>query len=672
MQTETVRSAHDAQGYRADIDGLRAIAVLLVIIYHFGVVSISGGFVGVDVFFVISGFVITRSIDAGLARGDRFSYLEFLARRMLRLAPATALVTLAVMAIGWFVLPTRDYIDVGRSAAASVFFVANIFFARRTGYFAPDAGGQPLLHMWSLGVEEQFYLAAPLLIAGLAYRPLGRRLAWVVVFVVSLGLAGRAGLRADADVYFLLQFRAFELAIGVLLAIGIVRLPNWRWLSEVAALTGIALIVASALVITSEMMFPAPWALAPCIGTALVILAGESRKTLTSRFLSLPPMVFVGAVSFALYLWHWPLIVFAKMLLGRDLDLLEGLALAALTLLLAVATHYALERPLRAKAGVPVRGARVAGVAVAAACVAAFGGIASINGLPGRLSPAVVAHEKTMTALNAKASLCDLDTACLLGAPDAPVTFVVWGDSHAFSLALEFETIARLNGVRLALIAGGGCPPLMSGTTLDNPRRQVRCTRANALLVQTLDAHASIKRVVLHARWMTYTERDHRRRSAQLVTGDAERSSGVLADTLSEAVTYLLQQRRLAVTLVGPVPEPRGNPLPTQLRALMRTGDLPNDSALGVPVQEFSQRNAFALGLLAKLASQQQVQVALPHEVLCPEPAVPGSAVAGQAICRAVKDRTPLYYDNNHLNAFGAEQLRALLTRAAGLRAVAE
>lgn len=290
--------------YRSDIDGLRAVAVLGVLVYHYGATWLPGGFTGVDVFFVISGFLITSILRREILAGE-FSLLGFYDRRLRRIAPALFAVLLVSLVAGWFLLIPGDYADMAKSAAYSAGGLGNLYFFWNTGYFDQAADLQPMLHMWSLGVEEQFYFVWPPLLFLLMTRLSSQR---VVVGVLAIGLAVAFAFAVwDVSVhpkaaFYLPHARAWELALGAILAF-LPRIGN-RLLSEVMVAAGLALIAWSYLVITSKDPFPGLNAAYACIGAALVIW--PKSPTFFAGPLSLRPMVWVGLISYSLYLWHWP------------------------------------------------------------------------------------------------------------------------------------------------------------------------------------------------------------------------------------------------------------------------------------------------------------------------------------------------------------------------------
>lgn len=391
--------AHGADGsegaprsldYRPDIDGLRAVAVLAVLAYHLDAGVLPGGFIGVDVFFVISGFLIT-SILWREAREGRLSVAEFYRRRVLRIFPALFFLLAVVGLLGIALLTPPELADLGRSAAAASWSVANLFFYAGTDYFARDARATWLLHTWSLGVEEQFYLVLPLLVA--ACGPRRRRLAATVGTLAAVSFLGSTvtAFSAPAAAFYLPHSRAWELFAGSLLALGVLRVPPRRAVRETAAGTGLVLIAAACLALSKRTPFPGAGALLPCAGAVLLI--GSGPETAAARLLSLRPMVFVGLISYSVYLWHWPLLVLSRhpaVELPAPLDhtapRLAALALASLAL--GALSWRFVEIPLRR----PRFGRNPVQVLAVAACVALAVGLGSLavalaEGLPGRFGP---------------------------------------------------------------------------------------------------------------------------------------------------------------------------------------------------------------------------------------------------------------------------------------------
>ena len=332
--------------YRRDIDGLRAIAVLTVILFHFKISGIPGGFVGVDVFFVISGYLITGIIDRS-AREGTFSARRFYMRRVRRLAPALLAVVAACLCAGMILLSTFEFLDLSMSSIFAVLSVSNIFFWLNSGYFDLQSELKPLLHTWSLGVEEQFYMVWPLLIFGLT--KFRNRMVSLAV-VGALGLASLAGAEyvlniAPQAAFYLTPFRVCEFALGAILVWlpSLQRAPNL--LKETFFLCGLGLILFAALTFTSEMRFPGLSSLVPSFGAMLVIAACNPR--FSGHIVTNRAMVWVGAVSYSAYLIHWPLLVFVQYAMDGEIVPTVQVMLIIATLVLAGISYYLIEQPFR-------------------------------------------------------------------------------------------------------------------------------------------------------------------------------------------------------------------------------------------------------------------------------------------------------------------------------------
>ncbi len=372
--------------YRADIDGLRAVAVVPVVFYHFGVRPFSGGFVGVDVFFVISGFLITGLIYAELGGGS-FSILRFYERRIRRIFPALFAMIAAAIAVGLLVLFPHELMRLAQSAAATTVFGSNFDFWRQAGYFDVGANLKPLLHTWSLAVEEQFYVLFPALL----YVNHSRRRAvllglvavlGVISFVASLWAIGRSPTAA----FYLTPFRTWELMLGAVLALGAFPAPKTRWLGEAVSLAGLGAIGWAVFSFTVATPFPGANALFPCAGAAALIYAGSGENTWTRRLLASPPLVGIGLISYSLYLWHWPIHVFADYVAGGPAGAAETVLLIALSFALGFLSWRYVERPFRGSAIPRATIFRLAGVAVAATLLLS-GLLFVLQGLPQRFAP---------------------------------------------------------------------------------------------------------------------------------------------------------------------------------------------------------------------------------------------------------------------------------------------
>ncbi|CAA0105610.1 Uncharacterised protein [Starkeya nomas] len=503
--------------YRSEIDGLRAVAVVPVILFHAGFSVFGGGFVGVDVFFVISGYLITAILLAEI-EGGTFSIEKFYERRARRILPALFLVMAACVPFAWLWMIPEQLRDFGRSLVAVVFFVSNFLFWREEGgYFAAAAELKPLLHTWSLAVEEQYYLFAPLSLAVL-WRFGRRRVFWLVVAtaVASL-LATEWGWRyAPRANFYLPQFRIWELLAGSIcgfIASGRTPRPN-----QALSLAGLALIVFAILYYDSSTPFPSLYALAPVVGTALILLFAH-KGTFVARLLSARVFVGIGLISYSAYLWHQPLFAFARIRSMGEPPAWLMLALAGVSLVLAYLSWRFVEQPFRRRPIplMPSRRAVFAASAVAAVPFVAFGLYASITqGIPSRLAnPELGSRQAYLLATvlpnvlgnkcYAGSSLQDADERgqlCPIFEPKDPkLRILIIGDSHSYTILPAFTEIGKENAVyRMGL---GSCPPIngasVRGGVFDDgvcpelARRQLELVKKGGFDV-----------VVLAARWTLY------------------------------------------------------------------------------------------------------------------------------------------------------------------------
>lgn len=461
-------------GYRKDIDGLRAVAIVPVVLYHTGLSGLGGGFIGVDVFFVISGYLITSILADEIRRGE-ISILGFYERRARRIFPALFVMLLVSIAAFTTILLPFDLRAFSRSVIATVSFTSNILFHLESGYFAAPSELKPLLHTWSLAVEEQFYILFPILLVLLSRT--GRRTRnTALVAIATLSFAINLwGVRPHPSAtFYLLPARAWELLLGSLLALDILPAPVGRGLREVAAALGLALIGTGMLTLSAADPFPGWNATLPCIGTALIIWAGIGGDSLGGRLLGLQPLVFIGRISYSLYLWHWPIIVFVRYATDRALSPAEaGMAVAA-SLVAATLSWRFIEQPFRGKNSRFTRRGIFAVSAVAAGLLLSVGAVGyGTKGWPQRFPEALPIIAKyaeyppsfgmlrrgtCFLREDQPAAEYDRD-ACYGGAsPDA----LIWGDSHAAHLYRGVSAQASRAGLTTGQATQSLCAPILN------------------------------------------------------------------------------------------------------------------------------------------------------------------------------------------------------------------
>ncbi len=371
-------AADRKEHFRPDIEGLRAVAVIAVLLFHVGLPAAAGGFIGVDVFYVISGFLITGLLlREGQATG-KVDLLAFYARRMRRLLPAALVVIVVTLAASALVLSPLRLPEVAGDAAASALYVANFRFAIEATDYLSLVAPSPLLHYWSLGVEEQFYLAWPLILLVTA-RLLSPRLlgpALLLLAIGSFGLSLYWTETSPAWAFFSPVTRAWQLAAGALLAVGFLRLPRRlpRASASLAVAVGLVLIVAGVLAVSDETAYPGAWAVLPVVGAVLVILGGSAGPTLPGRLLDNPPARYLGRISYSLYLWHWPILILVPIAVGND-DMTFRLALAGVAILVAAISTELIERPFRRAAFLAARSRGTVQLGLAASFAVGIGAL---------------------------------------------------------------------------------------------------------------------------------------------------------------------------------------------------------------------------------------------------------------------------------------------------------
>jgi peptidoglycan/LPS O-acetylase OafA/YrhL len=621
------RGAGSDLAYRRDLDGLRGIAVAAVVAYHLGFPFASGGFVGVDIFFVLSGYLITRIIASELETG-KFSIASFYERRIRRIVPALVLVCAATSILAVAFLLPGELRRFAASLVAVAFSVSNVWCYRISGYFGPAAEMQPLLHTWSLGIEEQFYLLFPLFLSAISMWHARRRavIVWTL-FVLSLGISIVMLERRPESTFFLLHTRAWELLTGSIVALGFIPVIASRAKREAGGIAGLVAIFAAITIYTSKTPFPGLAALLPCVGTGLVIWSGETQS-FASRLLSVRPLVLLGLISYSLYLWHWPLIVFARL---RDYPI-ENLgvrvALLALSLALAALTWRFVEQPFRRRraAAVTRRGIYLAGGSALATLAVAGAGLLVFKGLPQRYSDQVVALEAGASDASPLRRKCHVpaynmtyDQTCVLGADVLP-QIIVLGDSHGAELSAVLGEAAKSHGASIRELTASGCPPAGEFSALRDPR----CSHHNEVTLRRLTSIPPATVIVAA-------------RSVNWVRSFPEYWQG-FRETVSA-----LRAAGHRVILFGPVPDiPSKQPAPESLARWVARGNAPEDYVFRPDMNELRSVES----VLREIAAETGSTFIPVSFMFCSEDS-----------CRPYLGGTDLYFDDNHLSMRGVDIL---------------
>ncbi len=629
---------HGASRYRPEIDGLRALAVVPVVLFHAGVSALSGGFVGVDVFFVISGFLITGIIHREMVE-RRFSLATFYQRRARRILPnLLAVMTVATLVALVLLIPV-DLKRYGQSVIAALGFAANIYFWFRTGYFEGASGQLPLLHIWSLGVEEQYYVFFPLVLLLLVARHPKRLTAIVCgLLVLSLALAVWQ-VRSAPDAAFYLPFaRWWELMIGSLLAIGAIPQIGARLARQIIALLGFGAIIAAILLYTDATPFPGFAALAPCLGAAAIIHCARAREGLIGRLLASEPMRWTGLVSYSLYLWHWPVIVFVRYALQRNLAPIEIVGVVFTTLVLALAAYWLVEKPMRRATLAMPRLLVLVGSGCAILVLAGLA-IEATSGLPERYPASVRRLALATQDINPERERCDTPSlaritagkVCTIGVPGTP-RFALIGDSFGDALAPGVDRAAREAGVSGIVVTVGGCA-IMSGVG-NSPRCRQIADATIALVART----PSIERVVLIERWSAwitskreglFAQRHMWLRDDQTTVPGVAENRAVVARGIDRTIATLAPRK---LTFVVGLPEQLVHvPQAATVRAVWG-GDL-----AGVPRARYDQRQATTKAVFAAARRRFAFEVIDLGATMCTV-----------AACPIMANGAALYVDDNH------------------------
>ncbi len=497
--------------YRPDVDGLRALAVLPVLFFHAGI-GCPGGFVGVDIFFVISGFLITSLILEEIQDGA-FTLARFWERRIRRILPAATLVLMTILLAGWFLFCPDDFEMVAQSVIAQIFLLSNVFFLWKVNYFAPG-DASPLLHTWSLAVEEQFYLIFPFVLVFLARQkrispPRTIFFLWLGFFLLSVA----GSYVARRMTYFVLPTRAFELLTGAWLATlsgRKISSPAWN---EAFGLAGLGLILGSVFLYNDQTRFPGLAAAAPCAGAGLIIATGGARATATSRLLAWPPVVWIGLISYSLYLWHWPLLVFARYASKDPLSWPCRLGLLAASVVLAALSWWWVETPFRKRRIWPRASQAFAFAAVSQLALLALAAlIVWTHGAPARLPAQALKYYASRNDYAFRNEISPATAAAgqfpELGSPgtNQTIDILLWGDSHAMAVAPVIDALCRRYAQRGAEATHSMTAPILGydSKSMFQVFHEDENSLAFSQSVGDFILQKHIKTVILAASWNIY------------------------------------------------------------------------------------------------------------------------------------------------------------------------
>ena len=614
-------------------------------ISHAGVPGFSGGFVGVDVFFVISGFLIT-SIILKEIKEDKFSVARFYERRIRRIFPALFPLITFTLVVGAFLFDPVSFRDFGNTITATTLFASNILFWHREGYFDLTSLQRPLLHTWSLAVEEQFYIIFPLLLIAINRFSKKRYFLWLIgIGLASLFVSIYSLSLSSNTTFYLVHTRAWELIFGSILALAVIPQLQSNVQRNIVSIIGLSLIVFSIGFYCEATLFPGTAALAPVGGAFLIIYSGigVGGKSVICRFLSLKPIVYIGLISYSLYLWHWPLIVFTKYMIFRDLTPIEITGIILTTFAVSALSMKFIEQPFR---GInPVIPERYKLFALSAVVMLIASIIGSLihwqKGVPGRFPEASAAIKLAIGDSGGKESQPrevknkENISVTHLGADQITPSFIIWGDSHANALTPVVDQKGKAYGL-------SGYSKILTGTSpllgLEN-NNSVDKARLNREVLDFIQVHPEIKTVIIAGFWLHEQE---------LVDVAGEYSgrqpnSLLLRVGLLRTVNSLLKMGR-RVVVVSDVPILKGDPVHFLFLAYRFHKTL-NFTEISTTINEYQKKNETIQMIFKEISEYPNVTVIHPESMLLDK--------TGQTIIM-INNRL-LYEDYNHLTKFGAE-----------------
>lgn len=632
--------------YRADIDGMRALAVMAVFIFHLNSEWLQGGFIGVDIFFVISGYLITRIILRELQQ-DTFSFWNFYARRVRRIFPVLFVVLAVCMLFAVLGMTSETYSIFFKSLRAAAGQISNFFFAHEIDYFDAAAELQPLLHTWSLAVEEQFYLMWPLLLYGCYRLWAGQHLLGLILvvmagsFLLSMVLVGSH----FPDVFYMFYSRAWEFCFGAIIALDILPKPQKTSTREAIGISGLLLLVGSLIAIDNKVAFSHGLMVLPCVGTMLLIYSAQTSQTMVSKLLSLKPVVAIGLISYSLYLWHWPTIVFYKHIANvEQVSLIASLVIIALSMGLARLSYRYVEVPTRGLKSVSFAPYRfipsphgqfiVAGVSLIIVVILLSNILKRYDYKEWR----VAGTNKEYASMHELAKPCSFERSqetsiarCVVGDKKENYEVILFGDSHASHYFPVVAAWAQKHGLSARMTASPSCPPLFDSDGMRAGIMTKFCTPYQDYMQDLLMNSPHITHVFMGARISSYESDDY---------------NAALENTVS-----MLSKKGIQVTFLGEVPQLQRSPNICVQRTLLGRwwrSDTAYASCGDIDANIVGEQAVYGQWI------QGMVEKHGGH-YFNPLPFIKRSITEEGVI---------LYKDDNHLNKYGAEVLMMHLSQA--------
>lgn len=636
------------------IDGLRAVAVLPVILFHFNIANVTGGYVGVDIFFVISGFLITGLIASQISE-KQFSIIHFYERRARRILPALFVMCLLSTIGALALLMPNHFIQFSRSLLGVAGFVSNFVFVRWTGYFTDTGSTNPLLHTWSIAIEEQFYVLFPLLLYALhrffkdgAYAV---RSAIYILFAISFALNLAFLTDSPKHAFYLLDTRAWELLAGSILALHLKDIPLSRYTAEALSGAGILILLLCFFMYDRNTPFPGLAALPPCLATMFLLWSNTRHETVTGKILSNKLCVGIGLISYGLYLYHWPIVVFMRYYLRHEPN---TLLLLPVIFILSTLSYFYIEKPVRT--GVRLRKNSIFWFSTAGLASLALVGMLGLDtrGFSSRFDSTVLqlaaaaTDENPLKCATYYRRHVMTDAVCKIGDLQKPLPeFFLWGDSHAYVMTPAFEALALKHKMSGLAHSASICPPLIGTEQADhtvNP--SCKKTTDAALEIMRRDR---IKNVIIVSRWDVYalgwekngieTERDP---FMAFTTADGQQLVGkeAFAAAFAETVRKLTEMG-VNVWIVKQVPPQVIDP-PSALALAQYLARNPKN--LERSYGEILKRRSFIDAVFSETAARYPLNFIDPAEQFCPQ----------RKTCLLTSENHSLYSDSSHLSHYGA------------------
>jgi len=635
--------------YRNDVDGLRAIAVIAVILYHLGFTFIPGGFIGVDIFFVISGFLITQTIQKDIL-ANKFTITHFYVKRIRRIVPALFVTTFATILFALLILPVNELKEFSLSVLSVSTFTSNIFFWQNLDYFSVAAELKPLLHTWSLGIEEQFYILFPIFMLLTKNLTSKKILYFILIFMfLSFTLsASPIGTNHISANFFLPVTRFWELFMGSAIALSINYISNnRRYLNNFLAVSGLLLILLPMVLLDQHSIFPGVNAFYPVAGTALIIYSGAEYKTFLSFFLSNKYIRYIGLISFSLYLWHWPIIALTKHIIIGELSIKVQLLILIITFILSALTYTFVEQPFRInqklKDILQIKAGFITLTSLAVMAISIYVYIFIKIDYQEKNTP-----QMNTNCFKTKETL-DSTKECSFGVKDSEKIFLLYGDSHSAAMYPVFEKLALENGWRGIPVSFPACAPLFDIYRLDGYASTTNCTGKYSKNVKEFleENKENIEMVFLVSRWTIYEKgwykngrlqekETHFISDKEIKSKNAADSSKVLQKAIIRTVDEISGKLNIPTVLLKPIPVLHAN--------ISRW--LPN-----ITKEEYLQQRHFIDNIFSSLVENPYIKILDPINIFCPTDT-----------CKMYDDNgNALYKDDNHVNYEGSLSLYPLL-----------